>query len=575
MKKFANITAVLLIFVLFFTGCTQNRETRPGPGIEIVERSQLMDEINTDVIMSEYKRHELEKHGIRISYENFRMTSDNSAEFDLIVFCGHNKYTLAMEGFLDYERKQSMGKDYFEKIRFYWGDIRRGANGTALVTGLKNAWLVNPERDDPQVVNMALPQTINGSDGIVLKGAVNSGGCSIVFHSDGKDYLWLGDKTGAERKTVQLPVGTGSLINIQQDSIIPFDREYRPVISFTGGNTLITGKNTAYYYNETAGTLLYGDPIVQLSTEEANIGFYKMQAEGEGKERHKGDFYIAVRTQQDKAESVFIAPSLLGDSRHEKNILVSDYGYTLVSQELGLEMDLNFAKGSVAALRYTIPREKLEEKMYISIDKSKALYSYAPEEWQGIQTYNIALSQEAQRQTVYVGCAGLINDAYPGETGFLSTEEIYVLGCDDYKIYSTSPNSVTKIFALSDKFPLGEDIDAEFTDRVLTAVVRNEKTKEITAVYYDTHKENPQYISAGDIRLESTYQLAFFDSEGNLIKTADTGINAFTGYNPVNINRNGNKVTISVTESDTDVVLTKAEYNIAKDKIALKQQYKK
>ncbi len=572
MKKFIKITGVLLRCLMVFSGCAE--ETPPGPVVEIVERSRLMDKINIDVIMPWKKRGQLEKQGLGIDYDDFRMTSDNSAEFRLVVSSGRNTGRLKMEGFLSYDRSRTADKDYFENINFYWGDIRTDGKGTALITGIKNAYILKPDRSGLNITDIALPQEINGTDGIVLKGAVGPGGCGIVYHTEGKDYLWLADSRGVERKVVRLPLGTSALVDMWTDKVIPFDVSHRPTISFTGGNTLVTGINTAYYYNETTGTLLYGDPVVQLVNEETTLGFYKMQADRQGKERHKGDFYMAVKTQDETTESVFIAPDLLGDSKQRKNIVVSDYGYTLVSKETGFEADLNFAKGSIAALRYSIPAEKLEEKMYISTDKQKALYSYAPEEWQGIKTYNIALADRTRTQTAYIACAGLINNAYPGETGFLSPDKIYVLGCDDYRIYSTDTENPHKIFALSDKFPMVDDIDGQLADRVPVAVYHNEKTGEITALYYDTHRESPRYIAEGDIRLTDTYNLAFFDSEGNLTQTTDTGINALTGHNPVNITVKGNKITITATHRDTDTVLVKAVYDKSKDKTTVIQKYR-
>ncbi len=566
MKKYNKIKARLMSIALLltFTACTgRGQGENSGPGVEIVERSRLLDRITLDHILPSAQREKLEKSGLKADFKNLTMTGENTADFDLVLSNDSGEYTVTLPAFLTYSRSSENGKDVFSDIRLWWGSVNVSKDkNTALVVATNTVQKLDIA-NLPTPQNIALPD-IEGEK-ITVMAAETDGDTAVLYKNGEKDYLQLTDPEGKTKSLIALS-DSGSLTLPSADSVMPFDTEKLPAVKVRGTNTYIAGENTAYFYNYTDDILLTGHSVSKSRKETDRVGLYIMDTGSAKGNKKTRDYLMAVKDTNNNREFMLIDNRLFGGSTNPKEISLSAKGNTTVKcPAVGVELDLDFAGGKVEAIRQKIPGDALGRRLYICRNMDHGIYDFAPETVEGIATYNIALKEEDTGKIGYLGCAGLINGSYPGETGFLANGDIYILGNDNLKIFTVNVEDTTPVLSLADKFPLGENIDENLTDRILVSAVRNEKTGEIAVVYYDLIKEkgDENHPDGDTSRLKSTYRLAFFDKDGNLQNSFDTGVNAYSGHHPVTLVWKNNKVNLYITYKDTSDVVAKGSFDTA------------
>ncbi len=566
MKKFIKFKGRLftMAILLTFTACTgAGQEENTGPGVEIVQRSRLLDRITMDHILPSRQREKLADAGLRADFKNLTMTGENTADFDLVLSDGSGEYAVTLPAFLTYNRHSENGKDVFTDIRLWWGSVTLSQDKTtALVIGADKVHKLNTD-DVTQSHRISIP--LADGEKITVMAAKSRGDTALIYKKGEKDYLQLTDKEG-NTKVLMALAETGTLTQPSADGIMPFDTDNLPVIDINGTNTFVAGSGTAYFYNSTDDMLLTGHSVSKSDKESGSAALYVMDKNPVGGGGKIRDYLLAVNNARDDSRFMLINNRLFGDSTNPKEISLSSTGRATVKcPAVGVELDLDFAGGKVSALRQKIPREALDSRLYICRNMDHGIYDFAPETVEGITTYNIALKEEDTGKIGYLGSAGLINNAYPGETGFLANGDIYLLGNDNLKIFTVNVDDTTPVLSLADKFPLGENIDENLTDRIIVSAVRNEKTGEIAVAYYDFIREkgNENHLDGDIIRLKATYRLAFFDKDGNLQNSYDTGVNAYTGYHPVTLVWKNNKVNMYITYKGTADVMTKGSFDTA------------
>lgn len=573
MKKFAKIAAITA-FIPIFAGlcaCSFTGESPSAPSVEIVERSDLLNRINVDSVIDKKTEMDLSELGFSADMVNVFLTSDYTAKFDLVLTDGQGrKSVFSLPAYLSYGRSASGTQESFENIKVYRGKIKTGADGLTVI-GADRVFHLSAENSDLLMPNIS--REIWNSGCITDAAYDKDLGFGVVFRKDSCDYLAVYNTDGEQVNFTK--IGENAVAMPSSDTL-PFDIENKPTAEFLQGNLIISTADTAYCYMTAENMLLCGEKrLVKAENNGEEFALYRLSPHASSKGKLHKTMYMAVKNIGDDVGCVVFDGNMLGMSLGDVEFDTSNAVPVLKCARTGVELDLDFVIGEVSGARYKIPREILGDKLYTSKNKAYSLYTFAPEKHGEVLTYNFALKENSTGKTGYLGCGGLINGAYPGEAGFLSDGMVYVLGNNDYRIYSVDVDNTAALFSLSDCMVLGEDIDKEGTDRVLAAVLPKEDC--IIAVYYDTVYETGEdiFLDENRDRLKAVYKAAVLDKNGNVSAEYDTGLNALYGYCPVTIYKSKNKLYLYVTYKDTGAVLAKGTLNLANGSFVLTKEYER
>ncbi|MBQ3009315.1 MAG: hypothetical protein IJD80_07005, partial [Oscillospiraceae bacterium] len=441
------------------------------------------------------------------------------------------------------------------------GEIGFHDSRTLLISGTKSVTGLDIADFSSTVVNLS--DIIPDGDYIVNMAVDSRYGFCVIYRDGDTDNLVIYDLLGNLIDTVTLSSVESDDISADPDSAVPFDIAGRPIIEYCrGGNILVATDKTAYFYNTGEKSCLYGgNPVAHGETSGIQLSLYSLVPQIDSMGKVHSDMYMVVQRSADNADCIVFDKRVLGCTLHPKEIYYSDNGPVLRCRRTGMKMNLDFRNEKIDTIGYSITDDMLMEKLYVSADRGYRIYGYAPENHSGITAYNFALKQLSTGKTCYIGCAGLINGSYSGEAGFLPDGRVYVLGDNDYCIYSTDINDHQPQFVLSDHIDLGENVNTDLEDRILVAAMSDQNGM-ITAVYYDIkNEEENNFIDDKGLRLKSCYKVAIFDASGRLLRYYNTPLNAVAGYNPVNIYQIGNSLTITVTYQGTGTVISKGVLN--------------
>jgi len=576
MKNFIRkgIFAGFIAFSAMLTACTpQQSQPVQGPVVEIVERIDLLNLITPDRILPREKSRQLEKQGFTVSVRNLQLTGEKSVSFDMNLCAADGTvFTVPVNAVVSYAKETVNGKDVFSDVQVYWGDIRIYGE-EAVITNLTRLTGINTK--DASAPHTVIDLSgVMGAEGYILSAAAQQDSFAFLYHTPQEDGLAVFSSKGIMQAKTVLSTDGCHLLKSAESGGLPFDKNFTPGIVFTsGGDILATGQKSAWYYNTAEGILLSAtQPLAHVEKGGTEYGLYCLTAQGEYTGTTDSRLYLFVKTVGGQyAKSFFFeGRHLLGSHQNRMDMEIHSGTPQLKVPAIGLEMDVDFSTGKVSP-RYRISEDMLGERLYLSADRQYELYPMSSE---GIT--HIALKEISTGKIRFISNLGRINSACDGETGFMSDGSVYILGDNDFCIYSTDMEALAPVWSLADYMPLGENLNTDKDSRILVSARRNEDGS-VYAVYYDTlYYENPAdgFAQGSRTLLKATYTIAHLDKDGNILAEYDTAMNALAGHCPVNIYLRSGKLNLTVTQANTDTVLTKGSLNIKDGTFTVTQPYK-
>ena len=188
----------------------------------------------------------------------------------------------------------------------------------------------------------------------------------------------------------------------------------------------------------------------------------------------------------------------------------------------------DFAKRKVSS---TISKQMIEnglERLYSnSADGRYSLWKGNGEGGGDVVINSIYLVENATGDVKYIDTIG---GMYGGSesAGFFSNGDVYTIGLDEFKVFTTDMSQQGPVFEMSKNFPLGEDAVEKGGFRHLLSARRDPATHSWVVLY----NEAPYQADANDWYMDgdlgynfykSTYKVGILDPQGNLTKVYDTG----------------------------------------------------
>ena len=117
--------------------------------------------------------------------------------------------------------------------------------------------------------------------------------------------------------------------------------------------------------------------------------------------------------------------------------------------------------------------------------------------------------------------------------GFFSNGDVYTIGLDEFKVFTTDMSQNGPVFEMSKNFPLGAELTGDVYFRHLLAARRDPVSHSWTVLYNEAPYRadaNDWYMDGdlGDNFYKSTYKVGILDPQGNLTRVYDTGEHVFT-----------------------------------------------
>ncbi|MBR5521715.1 MAG: hypothetical protein IKU54_06935 [Oscillospiraceae bacterium] len=570
--KFALI-AVIMALSLLMGACGESGQRSSAPKVEIVERSQLLNQVGIESFISAENLQYLSENGLTVTFRDFTLTSDTQAEFNLILAnTDGKKVTLPMHAMLDYNHSVENGKDVFADIRLYWGGIDLYGDDIVVVN------ISQPVRFSLTDMEMKWDSYDTAfADGGYILDMVRSGENTAFLYYTANDEgiaVFDDDNSLVSRISFAKEAGTTNLADTTADDFIPGALQATASLHDTGGGTLYAaGKSHSYLFDYTTQKLYtFGDKpwrsvvrdsavynIHRLENPSSTINpfVYILMAESKGEIIDRQTFSIPVST-----------------IHQELNMFINGNGQpVLMCASTGMVVTVDLVNDTTYT-QFNITDEMLGEKLYTSMDKAYELYSYAHFE-SDVPAYHIAMKETETGDIRYIGEIGKINGYYEGETGFMPDNTVYLLTSDDCRLFSNDMTSVSHIFSLSDTFPLGV-VNNNYDTRhlVSVAVIDDER---FAAVYYEDNLMASDAERFVDIEnkniLASVYRVAVFDKDGNMKTDYSTDMNVVCGWCPVNSHVKGGQLSIAVNYKDTDQVLTKGTLDLSDGSFIIVKEY--
>jgi len=188
----------------------------------------------------------------------------------------------------------------------------------------------------------------------------------------------------------------------------------------------------------------------------------------------------------------------------------------------------DFAKRKVSS---TISKQMIEnglERLYSnSADGRYSLWKGNGEGGGDVVINSIYLVENATGDVKYIDTIG---GMYGGSesAGFFSNGDVYTIGLDEFKVFTTDMSQQGPVFEMSKNFPLGDDAVEKGGFRHLLSARRDPATHSWVVLY----NEAPYQADANDWYMDgdlgynfykSTYKVGILDPQGNLTKVYDTG----------------------------------------------------
>ncbi len=573
MRKFVKFTVTaLMALCLIFTACTDTGSRPSQPKVEIVERSDLLNQINMSYILPREKVQRLSDKGLNVTFKHFMLTSDTRATFDLVL---HNKdgvkLSLPMHAMLDYGHTVENGKDVFTDIQLYWGDVDLYGD-SFVVTNMSQPIRFSLDKMEMQGESY----DASFADGGYIVDSVQTGdNIAFLYYTDDDEGIAVFDSAShlVSRTSFVKSPGTSNLADISGDAFVPARLQDTAHIHETGGTLYTDGLAHSYLYDYINSTLYTGDNTVWKTVTDGDITYNVYRFENNQSTKQPFVYMATGEKAGDIIErQTFTIPVPVTGA--DITMAVNAGGQPLLScVATGMLLTVDFVNDT-AYTQFNITEDMLGEKLYTSRDKAYELYSYAHYD-ADIPAYHIALKETATGNIRYIDEIGMINGYYEGETGFADNENIYLLTGENLKIYNADMTAVSHTFALADYFRLGVISDSYDTRHLVSATVAGED--KFAVVYYEDNLMAADEDRFADIQskttLNSVYKVAVFDTAGTLINTYDTSMNVICGWCPVYSYIKGDDMNIVVNYKDTDHIFTKGILTLTDGAFTLTKEY--
>lgn len=170
------------------------------------------------------------------------------------------------------------------------------------------------------------------------------------------------------------------------------------------------------------------------------------------------------------------------------------------------------------------PTDKhLEKEFATTADGRYSLYRGCGYGGGDISYSMVILKDNQTNQLKYIDTIG---GMYGGSesAGFFSNGDIYTIGMDEFKIFTTDMSQQRPVFEMSKNFPLGTVREGDAHYRDLLSVRRNPQDHSFVVLYTEReYYEKYEDMLIDENFFKSTYKVGILDPQGNLTKVYDTG----------------------------------------------------
>lgn len=576
MKKLIYIfTALLLSFS--FTACMPEGmppEDDSLPTIDIVERSQLLDMVTVDHILSEKDKQLLADMGVTVTMSDFALTADDRAGFTLhFTTESSQEYHSRTEAVIDFDMP---AQDTFTNIRFYWGSMSK-AGDRLLVTYLDRAVLVPVNDTDDGIVEFNL-SFLNEKGGYIVHTSNGFEKYAFMYYTPEEEGVVIADANGNSIAHISQPVKDvnirGLLTTRTEEMIadVPFSYQNTFAGDFITDNLFFIDQGDIAGIVDCENNLPADSDIIKTSYDLTvdNVLYKCYLADNDVKKRL--DYgYIAIREENgDCTGCVLVDTNGMESFKYSSNKLSLEENGNLVSyNELsGLQFTMDFDSGNTQ-MEYIITEDMLGEKLAQSKDGRYSIYEYGKHSIKHYWTSYRALKDEKTGEIKF------LSDYYAKnytdislETGFFSNNEIYLMYDYDFEIYNPENIENGPVLNIGKKFPLGIEGEDGYRKNTLWAVRRDPVDKTFIVVhdhlgpdrwYYTEDRMDGNYF-------KDTYDVALLDKDGNIIKSFTTEMKVPANTKILNISLSGDILTMENMDSTTGKTVQKATLNISTGK---------
>ncbi len=475
--------------------------------------------------------HLLEDFGISQKVSNIIANENETFTFDLTLSREGKEITKNLRGFW----VQSYGHD----PNLNWGGYCLTNNGYLALCGINQLFLINLEDFTLLDIEFELDswkdpyydQWINGVAYDEKKGwvvSVTNGKPSMLYDEKNSWTIYVFDENGKELRT-HFPIAeapAGGWADYSTPSVLwkcDVIRKNKKVYYSFGGYSycahtgeVFSGYSTSSPYDAKTkdySVYFYHCHNIDRTTEEnpsgTDLGYYAVLKDS------KENILAFFPTGED-----YIEESWDDETGKQTLTLLQRDGlrFILINSLLGKSMDLDFEKEKYI-LNYNYTDKHLMEHIADSADGNYSLWQAGVQGGGEAYFYEVALKNNETGGIHHIEANGTNQGAFSYE-GFLKNGDFYVFNSQKLKIYD--PETVELVFDLEKKFNL--------ENRMLYTFRRNPEDMSFIIVYLD-------YIEGGEYDEESWPRVApyeikigYFDKDGNLLKSFDSGIKARYGH---------------------------------------------
>ena len=198
---------------------------------------------------------------------------------------------------------------------------------------------------------------------------------------------------------------------------------------------------------------------------------------------------------------------------------------TILNEGYGETAVFDFENKSLK-VSYSPTEKHIEREFAATADGRYSLYEGGFYGGGDVSYGMIVLKDNRTNQLKYIDTIG---GMYGGSesAGFFSNGDIYTIGLDEFKIFTTDMSRQGPIFEMSKNFPLGTVKEGNTHYRDLLAVRRNPDDHSFVVLYTDREYyekyEDSLMPELGGNFFKSTYKIGILDPQGELTKFYDTG----------------------------------------------------
>ncbi len=559
MKKFI---ISLLAITLLFTACGQQEtiaQLQKPENIEVisfssdkivsnVKRSEYIESITVDNMLSENRLSALEAEGIDVGITNVEENTDDTLTITIALTNSADRtLLLPVTAMLDYN---SHG-DGFHSEKLYWGSLNV-QDDEIILTTLNDVYLIDISKmklketvfDTCSINDGAfyLGDTIKKDEEYItcfyrVKEGING---FLIFNPDGSlkqlietDYNFLGryfSPSEYEPYSLDLDAKTELFFINKEETLIAERDEY-------GGSYVCNLQTGEFiYYHNKVNAAVDGGRIVLISMEHPHeledCGEIAILYDENG--RITDSFLTSVKLHYSFAEPYYLESENLSLEIAE----TADRVYTVYHPHSAQQLVLDF-NAQTAQAEYIYDQRWNYEVWETSADGKFSIVTGSRYGGGDVSYEANVLLENSTGKMKYIGETGGMYGAR-NETGFFRNGDVYLYDYNAFNIFDVNMNNPDPVWCLTDYFPLGKDTAEGVEYRYLMAARRDPNDKSVSIIYFDY----PRVESGADIyvdyekddmQLKATYHFARISADGKTEFDYDTGVNVLLGFNLIQV----------------------------------------